>query len=539
MVILEEEAPRRRPSKTQPAAAGRIRRCLDPPMGQDTIDHRPETGLSAAVANRLSNTVGNSPQAPSCLRIGRLRSDSDPMDNGRRVLHALVEFQKLDIHMTSSVRDASRSGGQAPLYGKLRPRPNGSHAEVHSNQRARLYGAMVDAVAVHGYEATTVRELACLAGVSTRTLYERVDSKQACFLATHDILVRRTARRVLAAQKVAPSRQERLRIAFDTFTREVAEDPKAGWLTLVEAPASGPAALQRTRHASRLFETMVAHSFRQVPDGVPAQSLITRGIVAGVAQAARGALLDGCVSELPASTGDLLAWACSCASPLASALATPGSSLGGRDTNGASTAAGASGLMQVDDRARILHAAIELAVTDGHPQPTVAEVLAHASVTRGTFDGEFSGVEHCLLAALEDAHAHVLELVSEGERAETDWSRGVERGIDAIVELLIRDRTLARFMFVEIFALGLAGLQSRERMLNIWALRLSERSPPVTSRTPITAQASLGAIWEVLRNCVTHGSVGKLSVIAAQLSFMMLAPILGADAAVASIALGQ
>ena len=119
-------------------------------------------------------------------------------------MHALVEFQKLGIDMTSSVSEASRSSGQAPLYDKLRPRPNGSNAEVHSNQRVRLYGAMVDAVAAHGYEATTVRELASLAGVSTRTLYERVQSKQACFLATHDILVRRTARRVFAAQKVAP-----------------------------------------------------------------------------------------------------------------------------------------------------------------------------------------------------------------------------------------------------------------------------------------------------------------------------------------------
>jgi AcrR family transcriptional regulator len=436
--------------------------------------------------------------------------------------------------MTSSVRDVSRPGGQAPLYGKLRPRPNGSHAEVHSNQRARLYGAMVDAVAAHGYEATTVRELACLAGVSTRTLYERVESKQACFLATHDILVRRTARRVLAAQKVAPSRSERLKAAFETFTREVAQDPKAGWLTLVEAPAAGSAALQRTQHASRLFETMVAHSFKRDLDGAPAQSFITKGIVAGVAQVARGALLDGSANALPRSAGDLLGWAQCCAAPIASALTTPGPSLGAPNVHRAGVE-DASEATQGEGRARILRAATELAATDGHPQPAVTEVLARAAVTRGTFDGEFSGIEHCLLVALEDAHQLVLRLVSEADRAALGWSRGFERGIDALLELLMRDRAQARLMFVGVFPLGLAGLQSRERMLNAWALRSIERSPPVLRRTPIATQASLGAVWEVLRNCVTRGTVGKPSAIAAQLSFMMLAPIVGADAAIEGI----
>jgi AcrR family transcriptional regulator len=449
------------------------------------------------------------------------------------MLHALVEFQKLDINMTSSVSEASRSGGQAPLYGKLRPRPNGQHEEIHSNQRVRLYGAMVDAVAAHGYEATTVRELACLAGVSTRTLYERVQSKQACFLATHDILVRRTARRVLAAQKVAPDRQERLRLAFETFTHEVAENPKAGWLTLVEAPASGPAALQRTRHASRLFETMVAHSFRQAPNGAPAQTIITRGIVAGVAQAARGALLDGRSAELPASAEDLLGWARSCASPVASALTRHSPSLGGRNASGADT--DRSEPVRGDDRARILRAATELAVADGHLRPTVAEILAGSSVTRGTFDSEFGGVEHCLLVALEEAHARILELASEAGNWEVDWSLGVEQGVDAVMRLLTCDRVLARLIFVEVFTLGLAGLQSRDRMLATWARMLRERAPPMMRWTPVTMQASVGAMWEVVRDHVVRGADCQLPRIAEQLSFMMLAPIVGADVAIEGI----
>ena len=325
-----------------------------------------------------------------------------------------------------------------------------------------------------------------------------------------------------------------MRLAFERFTHEVAENPKAGWLTLVEAPASGPAALQRTRHASMLFETMVAHSFRQAPHGAPAQAFVTRGIVAGVSQAARGALLDGRSAELPASAEDLFGWARSCASPMAFALARPGPSLNGHDP----VAVGADRVEPVhqDDRGRILQAAAELAVADGRLLPSAAEIVARSCVTRRAFESEFNSVEDCLLAALEDAHAQVLRLVAEAQSASLgDWARGVERGVDAVMRLLARDRVLAQIAFVEVFALGLAGLESRERLLNAWAGLLRECVPPAHRPAPVTVQASIGAMWEVVREHVAHGEAGRLPRIAGQLSFVILAPVLGANAALEGI----
>jgi AcrR family transcriptional regulator len=78
------------------------------------------------------------------------------------------------------------------LYPKLRPGPPESAQEsVASNQRARLYGAMIEMLATRGYEASTVVESCALAGVSKRTLYERFPGgKPECFLTTYDIIVR-------------------------------------------------------------------------------------------------------------------------------------------------------------------------------------------------------------------------------------------------------------------------------------------------------------------------------------------------------------
>jgi AcrR family transcriptional regulator len=54
---------------------------------------------------------------------------------------------------------------------------------------ARLEGAMVEAVARHGFAGTTLRELVGLAGVSKSTFYQHFESKEDCFLATFDQII--------------------------------------------------------------------------------------------------------------------------------------------------------------------------------------------------------------------------------------------------------------------------------------------------------------------------------------------------------------
>jgi AcrR family transcriptional regulator len=90
----------------------------------------------------------------------------------------------------------------AALYPKLRPgAARSAHESVASNQRARLYGAMIEMLATRGYEASTVAELSALAWVSKRTWYERFPGgKQECFLATYDIVVRARLRKGRAAE---------------------------------------------------------------------------------------------------------------------------------------------------------------------------------------------------------------------------------------------------------------------------------------------------------------------------------------------------
>jgi AcrR family transcriptional regulator len=208
-----------------------------------------------------------------------------------------------------SVRESS-SGA---MYPKLQPGPHGSaQGGVASNQRARLYGAMIEVVATRGYEASTVVELCALAGVSKRTLYERFPGgKQECFLATYDIMVRRAEMPILAAGRCGldvlarAGRLPRLRALVEAFACEVVAYPNAARLVLVEASGAGPAALAGMKRTTRQAERVISQSLGEDPDAPAPSPLMVRRIVAGGAQAVRARLLDGRTAELAGELWDL------------------------------------------------------------------------------------------------------------------------------------------------------------------------------------------------------------------------------------------
>jgi AcrR family transcriptional regulator len=199
------------------------------------------------------------------------------------------------------------------LYPKLRPGPHGSAQEgVASNQRARLYRAMIEVVATRGYEASTAVELCALAGVSKRALYQRFPGgKQECFLATYNIIVRRAEMRILAAGRCGPDvpagagRLERLGAVVEAFAYEVAADPNAARLVLVEAFDAGPAALARTERTRQQVERVISWSLREDSDASAPSPLIVKRIVADGARVVRAHLLDGRAAELALLAGEL------------------------------------------------------------------------------------------------------------------------------------------------------------------------------------------------------------------------------------------
>lgn len=436
---------------------------------------------------------------------------------------------------TRGVGTLAGDGSSAqPLYRKLRVGRRGrdgpSDEEAASHQRARLQGAMMRAVAVHGYGATTVRELTALAGVSTRTLYELfADGKEECLLSAYDMAMHNIARRVALAYASGHDRERRLHSALQAFTQAVCDDPQAARLVLVEVFAAGPVALERMQHTHRLFESMINMSFRQTT-GAPPSRIVT-GIVAGVANVARGRLLEGRQSELPALTGELFEWALSYRSPAASGLQSLGSA-GWQVPLGAVSAESGK---RADDRARILRAATGLAARDGYRTLTLQRICTTAGLSRKCFERHFADVEGCFIAALEERTERALAYAATASAGGRDWPGGLYRALSALCAYLAADPLFARLAFVEVFALGPVGLRCRTRVMTNVAEGFRASAPAARRPSPLVAEASLGAAWGIVHQHVAHSATHRLPQIAAQLSFMALAPSLGAQNAVHAI----
>jgi TetR/AcrR family transcriptional regulator len=432
---------------------------------------------------------------------------------------------------------ASESHPSAPLYRQLRPHPRGPRKdEVEENQRARLCGATVEAVAARGYDATSVAELSRLAGVSKRTFYEQFANKEACFLATHDRIVRCAIARVAAAQREERDPQARLRRGFEAFVQAAVDQPKAARLVLVDALGASPAALARTERARRRFERMVVSGFAEAPAGVELPLPVARGIVHGIEHVLRHSLREapGSPRELSALAGGLADWALSQGSPAVAGLPSQPPPRHDRARRWPRLRARTD-----DERGRILRAAAEIAAAEGHARITPMQIVDRAGVSERAFRACYASAEECFLDALDLVGLEALTSAAAASRAAGDGPEGAYRAIAALMDYVAEDPVLRGVMLMDTLAEGSAAEERRERMLQRYVDLLASRLPPRLQPPGVTAEATVGALWGLVRHHVAGGAAHQLPELAGQAAYVVLAPIVGPEAAVRAIAASQ
>jgi AcrR family transcriptional regulator len=443
-----------------------------------------------------------------------------------------------------AVAQAPRRGRPDPMYRKLPRGRRGTNSlskdEVARDQRRRLRGAMIEAVAVHGYAATTTRELSALAAVSKQDMYRRFPNKETYFLATYDQIVRRTVERVELAYHAQGDWQAGLRAALDTYIAEVVARPKAARLMLVGALGAGPTALERMRSSRRKFEHVLAAIFAAAPDGVVVSPLVVKGIVCGVERVTRQRLAGG-LEELSARaeglsgiSGELFAWALSYRDRAASRLGDPSRVwCGGSAPRRGPRAEGTS------ERVRVLRATARLAAEQGYSQLTLGQIIDAAGVPEETFRERYGDVERCFQGALSLLALEVFRCAERAARGGGDPAAAVHRGTEALVCHLARDPVLMRVAFVEVLAAGPEAIECRESLLLKFSELLLKTLPESSRSSSVTAEASVGAIWGVLEHCVARGSTRLLAGLAVHASYLALAPAIGGEDAVGAILAGD
>jgi AcrR family transcriptional regulator len=140
------------------------------------------------------------------------------------------------------------------VAGRLPPGRHGlPRAFVAENQRERLLNGVVEAVAEHGYNATTISRIAAAAKISRRTFYEYFEGKEDCFLAAYEMIESHVLDSMLAAPGAGERWPERVRVRLAALLDVLSRDDAVSRAFLVEPLAAGGDVAARYREAMQLL----------------------------------------------------------------------------------------------------------------------------------------------------------------------------------------------------------------------------------------------------------------------------------------------
>jgi AcrR family transcriptional regulator len=124
---------------------------------------------------------------------------------------------------------------------------------VAENQRERLLNGVVEAVAEHGYNATTIGVIAAAAKISRRTFYEHFEGKQDCFLAAYEMIDAHVRASMQAAADAAVPWPEQVRASLAALLDVLSRDLAVARFYLTEPLAAGGEISARYRDAMQLL----------------------------------------------------------------------------------------------------------------------------------------------------------------------------------------------------------------------------------------------------------------------------------------------
>jgi TetR/AcrR family transcriptional regulator len=443
---------------------------------------------------------------------------------------------------TSSAGNGSAAAGAvAPLYERLPHGPHRlDHKEVVRHQRARIHGAMVEAVAANGYERTSVKQVVGLAGVSRRSFYEQFANKQECFLATFDLIATRGAKRINEAYRAtAGDLEQRLTASFREFAGIVEANWKGANLVIVEAQAAGVPGLMRLGRATATFEQMLSTSFERAPGASPLPRPVARGIAGGLQAATSTCVREGSAVELAALGEEMLRWTLLFQTP---AAARDGERMaerararllkGQRAPNG--HCANGKEVVEESDRERLLRHALRLAVVEDYGALTAPQIAQEANVAMEAFFELFKDKDECFLAALDMLGDELLRRAADPDLVSSDWPHAVRRVIGALMRFLAARPLYARAIGTEAFAAGPAAIERNLTIARELATLLIEGAPG-EDRGRLAVEGVAGAIWHTIRCQVASEQIQLLGALSDYLAYVVLTPFIGAKDAMAIV----
>jgi AcrR family transcriptional regulator len=441
----------------------------------------------------------------------------------------------------------------APLYERL---PRGPHrmgrGEVAENQRQRMLGAMVEAVAAHGYGGTSVKQVITLAGISRRAFYEQFSNKQECFLATLELLASRAAERVAAAYRSTEGGiEERMLAALTTLTELIATNPKSAQIAVLDTSAAGPSGWATHTKALLAFERALGHSFAHTPGATALPTPVVRGITGGLHMMVLTRLRQERSEELPGLAQAMLHWTLAFHDPAARHLQAldPRAKRAGfavrsskRSSEGQGSPRNVGGEAQSRrygpeaERERLLESALEMIALEGYANLSPLRIVDRADASIDTFFGLFGDMEGCALVALAKLAEEIRQTLSAIDRSSgREWPAAVRRALHSLMRHFAEHPSHAHMIATGAVEMGSSGIDLSLELAAEVARRLTTGAPSSATAGACTEEAIAGAIWHTVYCHATCHETDRLETTADYLAYIAFAPYLGAEHAVKTL----
>ncbi len=257
--------------------AARARRDMTMRVIASLIDAgRQEMDDPDAVPHTTAEALAGSAYGQIYSRVVRGAVDELPGLVPQLMSAAVMPYLGMEAAMSELTRESAASEGYARNVPRKRDKEEGSSSEgaeeyppelarlppgrhglprefVTHNQRERLIAGIAEAIAEHGYSGTTIAHITRAAAVSRRTFYEHFSSKDECFVAAYDTVMKELRERVSAAFEETEEWPRAIKAGIDAMLQFLAAEPNLARLCMVEALVAGPAVVERYDAAIQSF----------------------------------------------------------------------------------------------------------------------------------------------------------------------------------------------------------------------------------------------------------------------------------------------
>ncbi len=386
---------------------------------------------------------------------------------------------------------------------------------------------MVASCAERGYEASSVADLLELSGISSKTFYQHFKDKQDCFRAAVEEVVEGTLMLIGSRLDQGESTEQRARSAFEAFVKLVVAQPAAARMVLLESYAAGEPGVAPVRRAFEEIAELGRGAFDQIPghEGTPLE--LARAIVGGFYQVVFNRLQSGREGELPELVPELWDWAMNYEPP-------PQPLRPVRRRRTIREVPRMPPFAALSREQQIIRGFAAAVAEHGYGNTTIATIAATASISQHSFYEYFEGKADALEAALDSSGAQMIAASLPAARRADSWRSAVRIALGASCDFLATEPAFARLRAVEVYAAGPEGIAARDRsgtdLLGVLLGPAYEDAPEVPE---IVAEAILGAVYGVLYEQVRGKGPESLPEIAPLVTYLALAPFLGAAEACA------